>query len=116
MGIDRILIHTCTIKKEPKALVAKQPVNTAPTTVAILVKCRIEPLRTQDRETILGRWPKAKYTATFDNVTLEEGYIITAIAGYSGIAAAEAFNVRELIEDTGRATLRYKTCILEERR
>lgn len=116
MSIDRILIHTCTVKKGAKTLVSKQPQNTAPTTVNTGVKCRIEPLPTKDKETILGRLPGARFMATFGVTTLEESYIITAISGHTGIASTESFTVRELLEDTGRSTLQYKTCILEERR
>ena len=68
--------------------------------------CRIEPLTGRDRESILGRIGQLVYRMSWGTEDVRDGDRIA----WNG----RTFVTREILDDTGRATLRYRTCLVVE--
>lgn len=68
--------------------------------------CRIEPLTGRDKESILGRIGTLVYRMSWGMDDVRDGDRIQ----WDG----KTFIVQEVLKDTGRASLRYQTCLLKE--
>ena len=67
---------------------------------------RIEPLTGRDRESILGRIGSLVYRMSWAVEDVRDGDRVA----WEG----KTLITREILDDTGRASLRYRTCLLVE--
>jgi hypothetical protein len=75
-------------------------------TVISDMPCRVEPLTGRDRESILGRIGSLVYRMTWATEDVRDGDRVQTLG--------RIFVTREILDDTGRHTLRYRTCLLVE--
>ena len=100
-----LFIHTVQVSRATRELTGGR-IRDAWETVHAALRCRVEPVSTKEKETIIGRLAGARAKMTWGTEAVKEGDRVT----YNG----KTYIVRECLDDTGRATLRYHTCILDE--
>jgi len=108
MSIERWFTHTVSVKRKTPALNASQQIAMpSETTVSSALKCLVEPIKTAELNSILGRLPDARRRLSCAYGTdLQDGDIITH--GTARYIAAET------MPDNMSPGNQYITCLLRE--
>ena len=102
-----LLKHTAQVKRQVPSVSGDGKTTTALQTVLSSLKCLVEGLKGEARNSQIGRIEGAAYTFTWCDTPLKDGDII--------VWNNRQFHLRGILDDTTRGRLAYYTGVLAER-
>ena len=100
-----LYIHSAAVSRQVGTVLSGSRQESWQVVIAAL-SCRIEPLTGRDRESILGRIGSLVYRMSWGTEDVRDGDRVA----WEG----KTFITREVLDDTGRPSLRYRTALLVE--